>query len=193
MAINLSKNSTICLTKEVPKLSQITVGLGWDVAKSKGFLASIFQSRSDSIDLDASCILMDHRRNVIDRVWYSKLTSSCDSVHHQGDNLTGKGDGDDEQINISLPNLEKNVKYIAVTVNSFTGQTFENIDNAFCRIVDQGSKEICRYTLTEQGSHTGLFIGLLTCDNNEWHFTSKGIPINGRTVKDISKKLLKHI
>ncbi|MDD1792309.1 TerD family protein [Enterovibrio makurazakiensis] len=191
MSINLSKNSTISLTKEVPSLSQITVGLGWDVAKPKGFFGSIFGS--GSIDLDASCILMDENQKVIDEVWFSKLKSSCKGVHHQGDNRTGEGDGDDEQIRISLSKLNKSVKYIAITVNSFTGQSFEKVDNSFCRIIDQSSKEVCRFTLSEQGNHTGIFIGLLSLKNKEWSFSSKGIPMSGKTVKDMANLLPAHI
>jgi len=193
MSINLSKNSSISLTKEVPKLSEITIGLGWDVAQAKkGFFSSLFGS-TDSIDLDASCMLLNDELEVIDTVWYAKLTSDCGAVVHKGDNRTGEGNGDDEQIKVSLQRLPQNVKHIAVVVNSYTGQTFEKVANAFCRVVDQSSKETCRFTLSEQGSHTGVFIGLLTHDNNEWHFASKGVPISGRTVQDLSQHLIANI
>ncbi len=193
MSINLSKNSTISLTKEVEKLSNITVGLGWDVAKStnKGFFASLFSS--SSIDLDASCLLIDEQRRVLDSVWFRQLKSDCQAVHHQGDNTTGEGDGDDEQIKINLKRLPKAVKYIAITVNSFTGQTFDKVDNAFCRVLDQSSKEICRVTLNDQGSHTGIYIGLLTRNNEEWNFTSKAITTNGQNVKQIASTVVQHI
>lgn len=191
MSINLSKNSTISLTKEVEKLSSITVGLGWDVAKSKGFLASIFGTAS--IDLDASCLLIDENLNVLDSVWYAQLKSKCKSVIHQGDNLTGKGDGDDEKITINLTKLPNSVKYIAVTVNSFRGQTFDKVENAFCRILDQSSNEICRFTLNEKGGHTGIYIGLLTYKNKEWNFTSKGVNANGSNVNQIASTVLQHI
>jgi len=191
MSINLTKNSTISLTKELPNLSNVTVGLGWDVAKSKGFLGSLFSS--NSIDLDASCIFLDQELNTIDTVWYGKLKSSCKSVKHQGDNLTGAGNGDDEQIKINLKKLPASIKHLAITVTSFTGQSFERIENAFCRIIDEKSGELCRFTLSEQGKHTGIFIGLLTHDGNEWLFSSKGVAMNGCKVKDLSEDLKKHI
>ncbi|MUK91855.1 TerD family protein [Aliivibrio fischeri] len=193
MSINLSKNSSISLTKKVPKLSEITIGLGWDVAQEKkGFFSSLFGSDS-SIDLDASCILLSNELNIIDMVWYAKLASDCGAVNHKGDNRTGEGDGDDEQIKVSLQRLPSNVKHIAIVVNSYTGQTFEKVANAFCRVMDQSLKETCRFTLSEQGSHTGVFIGLLTYNNNEWHFASKGIPISGRTAQDLSRHIIANI
>ena len=191
MAINLSKNTTISLTKEVDKLSSIKVGLGWDVAKAKGLFASFFGS--DSIDLDASCLLIDKDKQIIDTIWYRQLRSKCRSVHHQGDNRTGEGEGDDETISINLNKLPSSVKYIAITVNSFTGQSFENVRNAFCRVRDQSSKEVCRYTLTEQGDHTGIFIGLLSYDNQEWYFTSKGVTTSGNSVKQLEATVINHI
>ncbi|WP_045462401.1 TerD family protein [Vibrio hyugaensis] len=191
MSINLSKNSTISLTKEVEKLSKLTVGLGWDVAKSKGFFASIFSS--NSIDLDASCLLIDERHDVLDSVWFGQLKSKCQSVIHQGDNLTGEGEGDDEQVCIDLNKLPSSVKYIAVTVNSFRGQTFDRVENAFCRVLDQSSREICRFTLNEQGSHTGIFIGLLSREGKEWNFSTKGITTNGNSVNKIANTVIQNI
>ncbi|GLT19698.1 tellurium resistance protein TerZ [Vibrio zhanjiangensis] len=192
MSINLSKNSTISLTKEVEKLSKITVGLGWDVAQpKKGFLS--FLLGTGSIDLDASCLLIDENHTVLDSVWFGKLKSKCKSVKHKGDNLTGQGDGDDEQICIDLHRLDRSVKHIAITVNSFRGQTFDRVDNAFCRVLDQSSREICRFTLNEQGSHTGIFIGLLSRENQEWKFTTKGVKANGNDVKSIASTVIQHI
>ncbi|MDR8326040.1 tellurium resistance protein TerZ, partial [Acinetobacter baumannii] len=83
---------------------------------------------------------------------------SCGSVVHSGDNLTGEGDGDDEIIRVDLTKLPANVEYLAFTVNSFRGQSFNDVDNAFCRVVDQPNKELARYQLTGQGAHTGIII-----------------------------------
>lgn len=191
MAINLSKNSSISLTKEVEKLSKVTVGLGWDVAKSKGFFSSLFTPAS--IDLDASCILFDEDLKEVNTVWFGQLKSNCGAIKHKGDNRTGDGDGDDEQISITLPKLPKSVKHLAITVNSFTGQSFQKVDNAFCRVMDRSAKEICRFTLSEQGPHTGVFIGLLSLKQGEWTFSSKGIPMSGRTVDDVKTQVAAHI
>ncbi|MFW7523731.1 TerD family protein [Vibrio ostreicida] len=191
MAIKLSKNSSISLTKEVKQLSKVTVGLGWDMAKPTGFLSSLFGATS--IDLDASCVLLDEKLREVDTVWFGQLKSKCGAIKHSGDNRTGDGDGDDEQIIISLPKLPKSVHHLAITVNSYAGQSFEKVDNAFCRVMDRSSKEICRFTLSEQGRHTGVFIGLLSVKQGEWIFSSKGIPMSGRTVDELKTQVMAHI
>ena len=129
MSISLSKNQKVSLSKESSGLSQLTVGLGWDPAKKSGFFAKLLAS--DSIDLDASCLLLDAGGNVQDQIWFRQLKSKCGSIVHTGDNLTGEGDGDDEVIKVNLGQLPSNVEHIAFTVNSFSGQSFNDVDNAF--------------------------------------------------------------
>ncbi|QNK32376.1 TerD family protein [Serratia sp. JUb9] len=182
--VSLSKNQTVSLSKQSSALSRLQFGLGWDPVKKKGLLASIF-GKNDAIDLDASCVLMDGAGNKIDTVWFSKLKSSCGSVIHGGDNLTGEGDGDDEVIEVNLSKLPAKVEYLVFTVNSFRGQTFNDVDNAFCRVVDQSGTELARYELTEQGSHTGIVIASLRRNNNNWDFTAHGNASRGRTIDDM--------
>lgn len=182
--VSLSKNQTVSLSKQSSALSQLHFGLGWDPIKKKGFFGSLFGG-GDAIDLDAGCVLIDSAGNNIDTVWFRKLKSSCGSVIHSGDNLTGEGDGDDEVINVNLNNLPANVEYLAFTVNSFRGQTFNDVDNAFCRVVDQSNKELARYQLTEQGPHTGIVIASLRRNNGSWDFTAHGHACRGRTIDDM--------
>ncbi|PHM47533.1 TerD family protein [Xenorhabdus miraniensis] len=180
--VSLSKNQSVSLTKQSASLAKVNFGLGWDpVAKKKGFLASLFGS-SDEIDLDASCILLDKSGNAIDTVWFGQLKSKCGSILHTGDNLTGEGDGDDEVICVDLIKLPVHVEYLAFTVNSFRGQTFNDVENAFCRVVDQNGKELARYQLNEQGSHTGIIISSLRRNGGQWDFTAHGVPCVGRTI-----------
>ncbi|MCG7498072.1 TerD family protein [Vibrio sp. Of7-15] len=186
MAISLKKNSSISLTKSVDsELTKITLGLGWDPVKKSGFFGSLFGGGGGSIDLDASCLLLDKDGNLVDKVWFQKLSTKCKSVRHQGDNLTGDGDGDDEKITVNLKKLPAATTHLALVVNSFRGQSFNQVENAFCRVLDQSNKEVCRFTLNEQGNHTGTFIALVSRNNNEWTFASKGIPATGRTVDDM--------
>ncbi|WP_340616890.1 TerD family protein [Xenorhabdus entomophaga] len=180
--VSLSKNQSVSLTKQSASLAKVNFGLGWDpIAKKKGFLASLFGS-SDEIDLDASCILLDKSGNAIDTVWFGQLKSKCGSILHTGDNLTGEGDGDDEVICVDLIKLPANVEYLAFTVNSFRGQTFNDVENAFCRVIDQNGKELARYQLNEQGSHTGIIISSLCRNGGQWDFTAHGVPCVGRTI-----------
>ena len=148
--VSLSKNQTVSLSKQSTALSQLQFGLGWDPVKKKGLFGSIFGG-NDSIDLDAGCVLLDAAGNKIDTIWFRKLKSSCGSVVHSGDNLTGEGDGDDEIIHVNLLKLPANVEYLAFTVNSFRGQSFNDVDNAFCRVVEQGGCSAGIYLNRQQG------------------------------------------
>ena len=185
--VSLLKNQTVSLAKTSgTELTRVAVGLGWDPVKKKaGLFGSLFGGGSDSIDLDASVVMLDANANPIDIVWFRKLSSNCGSLHHRGDNLTGEGEGDDEVIDIKLTSLSSNVKYLAVTVNSFRSQTFNEVDNAFCRIFNTANrdKEICNYKLKEQGPHTGVLIASLMRNGSDWEFTAHGIPCNGNTVE----------
>lgn len=180
--VSLSKNQTVSLSKQTASLNKLHFGLGWDPIKKKGLLGKLFGGGGDSIDLDASCVLLDQSGNAIDTIWFRALTSKCGAVKHSGDNRTGEGDGDDEVINVELSRLPANVEYLAFTVNSFQGQTFNEVENAFCRVVDQNAKELARYELTEQGSHTGIVIASLHRNGGLWDFTAHGRASSGRTI-----------
>lgn len=188
--VSLSKNQTVSLSKQTASLNKLHFGLGWDPIKKKGFLGKLFGGGSDSIDLDASCILLDQSGNAIDTIWFRALTSKCGAVKHSGDNRTGEGDGDDEVINVELSRLPANVEYLAFTVNSFQGQTFNEVENAFCRVVDHTGKELARYELTEQGSHTGIVIASLHRNGGLWDFTAHGRASSGRTIEAMQNDIV---
>lgn len=184
--VSLSKNQTVSLSKQSAGLSSLSIGLGWDAVKQKkGFFGALLGGGNDSIDLDASCVLLDSNGSKIDTIWFRQLKSKCGSVVHAGDNLTGEGDGDDEVIKVALAGLPSNVEYLVFTVNSFRGQTFNEVDNAFCRVVDQANKEIARYNLSEQGTHTGIVIASLRRNNGQWDFTAHGLAARGRMIDDM--------
>ncbi|WNN46387.1 MULTISPECIES: TerD family protein [Winslowiella] len=188
--VSLTKNQTVSLSKQSSALNKLHFGLGWDPIKKKGFMGKLFGGGSDSIDLDAGCVLLDKSGNQIDTIWFRKLKSSCGAVIHSGDNLTGEGDGDDEVINVELARLAPQVEYLAFTVNSFRGQTFNDVENAFCRVVDQAGKELARYQLTEQGAHTGIVIAALQRNNGQWDFTALGKACSGRTIDDMHSDIV---
>ena len=193
MAINLEKGQKINLQKaDGSSLQKVVLGVGWDVAKSKGFFG--FGGGAGSIDLDASCILFDDNKQVIDVVYFGQLRSKDGSIVHSGDNLTGDGDGDDEQITVSLPQLPASVKSLVFTVSSFRGQTFEKVENAFCRLVDQSSgQEIAKYSLSTQGAYTALIIAKIYRHNNEWKMHAIGESTQGRTFDQIIPHVIPHI
>ena len=189
MAVNLTKGQRISLEKEAgTSLTTVVMGLGWDIKKAKGGLLGSFlgSKKEQAIDLDASCILFDDAKNPLDLVWFRQLQSKDGSIVHTGDNRTGEGDGDDEQIIVQLSRVPVNVKTLVFTVNNFTGQNFENVENAFCRIVDQRSgKEIAKYDLSCGGQHTAMVMAKIYRHNGEWKMHAIGDYSHGRTVQDL--------
>ncbi|WAH55981.1 tellurium resistance TerZ family protein [Pseudomonas silvicola] len=185
MALTLAKNQSISLEKTAGGgLSKITLGLGWDPEKT-GFFGKLMGNSGD-IDLDASCILFDEGFKPVDLVWFRQLKSRDGSIQHSGDNRTGEGDGDDESIAVDLGRLPATVKHLVFTVNSFTGQTFQKVENAYCRIVDSGAnKELARFNLSEKGGHTGIVMASLTRGPAGWDFKAIGKTTNGRTADDL--------
>jgi tellurium resistance protein TerZ len=193
MSVNLQKGQKISLTKEAGgALTKITMGLGWDAAKSKGFLG--FGSKSQTIDLDASCVLFDQDNKPVDYVWFRQLKSKDGSIVHTGDNRTGEGDGDDEQIAVDLSQVPASVKSLVFTVNSFTGQNFSQVENAYCRILNAtNQKEVARYELSVQGAHTAQVMAKLYRHDGEWKMHAIGENGSGRTFDDLMPKITPHL
>jgi tellurium resistance protein TerZ len=184
MTVSLSKGQKVSLEKRGGgTLSRVRMGLGWDAAKKKG----LFGSRRQTIDLDASALLFDAAGGLVDQVWFRQLNSRDGSVHHTGDNLTGAGEGDDESIQVDLSRLPATVNTLVFTVNSFTGQNFSQIENAYCRLLDEtaGDAELARYDLTGSGSHTAQIMAKVSRDGAGWSMTALGIPASGRTFHDL--------
>jgi tellurium resistance protein TerZ len=189
VTITLQKGQGLSLAKN-SGLSKVTMGLGWDAAKpaSSGFFGRLFGGAAtpDSIDLDASVIVFDARRKAIDTIWFRNAEGQGGAIRHGGDNLTGDGDGDDEVIHVDLSRLPAEAVSLVFTVNSFRGQTFNEVDNAVCRLLDQVSgEELCRFTLSEQGSHTGVIMAILSRASGTWEMRAVGKAANGRTVSDM--------
>ena len=180
MSVNLVKGQKINLSKEVAGgLTKIMVGLGWDAAK-KGLFGS-----KPNIDCDASAILCDSNGKYMDLVYYRNLQLSDGSIVHQGDNLTGAGDGDDEQIMVDLSKVSPSVGKIVFVVNIYSAsdrkQHFGMIQNAFIRLVDMDkNNEICRYNLSDNYyGMEGLIVGEIYRYNGEWKFNAIGSGFQG--------------
>lgn len=189
MSINLSKKEKISLEKNSGGLTRVFMGLGWDAAKeqSGGFFSKMFSSDGGSIDLDASCILLDSNKKIVDTIWFGQLKSRDGSVVHSGDNLTGAGDGDDEMINVDLTRLPSNVNHLVFVISSFRGQTFDKVESAFCRLVDTTNKnELARYNLSGKNPHTAQIMAQVYKENGIWTMQALGEPTNGRTVNDFA-------
>jgi tellurium resistance protein TerZ len=183
MGVNLSKGQSVSLVKSGGGgLTQVRMGLGWDAVKKRG----LFGSRSQAIDLDASALLFDANNALVDQVWFQQLTSRDGSIQHTGDNRTGQGEGDDESIRVHLDGVSPAVRTIVFTVNSFTGQDFSQIENAFCRLIDESNEsEVARYELSGSGSHTAQIMSKVTRSDGGWTMTAIGATASGRTFHDL--------
>lgn len=179
MSINLSKGQKVDLTKGNPGLSKLMVGLGWDV--------NAFDSGVD-FDLDAAAFLLgDNGRCPSDKdfIFYGNLEHTSGAAKHMGDNLTGEGDGDDEQVQIDLSKVPANISKIAFTVTIYDSETrrqnFGQVANAFIRIVDEmHNTELIRYDLGEDFSvETAVVVGELYRHNGEWKFNAIGSGFQG--------------
>lgn len=201
MSVSLSKKQTISLTKADAGLKKVFMGLGWDAATSKpvksgGFFSSLFGSNSGSgsssgnsgsIDLDASC-LMFNGQNLVDTISFRQLRSKDGSVVHTGDNLTGEGDGDDEMINVDLNAVPANVTSLVFVITSFRGQTFNEVESAFCRLVNaETNKELANYKLSDKTPTTAQVMAKVYKENGEWMMQAIGAPADGRVASDLLK------
>lgn len=196
MSVNLQKGQKVDLTKNNQGLSRVIVGLGWDeVAQKRG----LFSKKPADIDCDASAIMLtagDKLSSNSDVVFYHNLRHSSGAVNHQGDNLTGAGDGDDEQIIVDLKKVPEQYQKIVFVVTIYQarerGQHFGLIRNAFIRIVDASNgSELCKFDLSEDYSgSTAMIFGELYRYNGEWKFSAVGQPTNDNGISDMAKRFL---
>lgn len=179
MPVNLKKGQKVSLTKENPGLKRVVVGLGWDV--------NAFDTGGD-FDLDAAAFLLTDSGKVKDSgdfVFYGNLKHTSGSVQHMGDNLTGAGEGDDEQIKIDLSKVPENITKIAFTVTIYEPekrrQNFGQINNAFIRIYNEDTgEEMLRYDLGEDFSiETAAVFGEVYKNGSEWKFNAIGSGYQG--------------
>lgn len=182
MSISLQKGQKVSLSKDNAGLSRIVVGLGWDEVEQAKTGFSFFSKKPDPIDCDASAILLVNGR-LIDKndvVYFGNLRHNSGTVQHMGDNLTGEGEGDDEQIQIDLAAVPERYDKIVIVVNIYQAlkrnQHFGMIRNAFIRLVDmRNNNEMCRYNLTENYSGmTAMIFGEVYRHNGEWKFNAIG-------------------
>lgn len=192
MSVNMTKGQQVSLTKAGGgTLTKVRMGLGWDATKKRGMFGGM---KTQSIDLDASCLLFDGAGNLVDQVWFQQLNSADGSVRHTGDNRTGAGDGDDESVVVDLSRVPSGVKTLVFTVNSFTGQDFSQIENAYCRLVDEtNEEEIAKFTLTGSGQHTAQLMAKVTREGQGWAMTAIGAAASGRTFRELLPAVAAHL
>jgi tellurium resistance protein TerD len=195
MAINLSKGQTINLDKDVNDLSKICIGLGWDVKKKNaegGFFKKLFAAPEDDFDLDAFAILLGENGKIMnfgnklvgsDVIFFNNLHHPSGHIWHTGDNLTGEGEGDDEQIMVNLRDIGQHYHRIIFAVNIYQGtqrgQHFGQVENAFIRAVDGRNNEMLRFNLSDDSTYnnmrTVVFAEVYRKDGG-WKFRALGDP-----------------
>ena len=196
MSVNLQKGQKVELKKDNGGvLHKVMVGLGWDEAEQRrGF----FSLKPADIDCDASAILCKSGKlsSNSDIVYYGNLRHSSGAVKHMGDNLTGAGDGDDEQIFVDLDNIPAQYDKIIFVVNIYQATTrkqdFGLIRNAFIRICDiENDKELCIYDLSEnyQGM-TAMIFGEIYRHNNMWKFNAIGQATKDISISELARRYL---
>ena len=192
--VNLQKGQKVDLTKGNSGLKRLIVGLGWDAAKRTGFF-----SRTQTIDCDAEAILLrtgGKLTNKNDVVFYNHLRHESGCVIHQGDNLTGDGDGDDEQIMVYLQDMPSVYERVVITVTIYQAnakkQHFGMIKNAYIRIVNaDNGQELCRYNLSDNyDGKTAMIFGEIYRHNGEWKFSAIGEGTNDDGVSQVMNRYL---
>ncbi|MCC0698908.1 TerD family protein [Clostridioides sp. ZZV15-6383] len=200
MSINLSKGDKIDLKKSNPGLSNILVGLGWDPVQQSGggFFKSLFGGGQADIDCDASVFMLNQEgklSGIKDLIYFGNLKSACKSVLHTGDNLTGEGAGDDEQILVNLDKVPSNIHKLLFVVNIYNcvdrKQHFGMIENAYIRVEDQSNKkEIAKYNLSNNYSEkTTLIVGAIYRKDGSWQFKAIGEGTKDAGLKEVMQNL----
>lgn len=188
MSVNLVKGQKLNLSKEVAGLKKVVVGLGWDAVKQGLF------GHQPNIDCDASAIILGKKGKYRDAVYFGNRSSEHGFVFHHGDNLTGDGDGDDEQITVNLEKMPDDVEKVVFVVNIYAcesrKQDFGLIKNAFIRLVDNSTgKEICRYNLSEDyAGKTAMVFAEVYKKDGEWRFNAIGQGTNDTSVSELANR-----
>jgi len=173
MGVSLTKGGNVSLTKAAPNLTAVTVGLGWDARATTGA----------DFDLDASALALGENHKIVSDqyfIFFNNLRSPDGSIEHLGDNLTGEGEGDDEQVNVDLAAVPPNITTIGFAVSIYEGdsrsQSFGQVRNAYIRVVNRADNaELARYDLTEDAStETAMVFGELYRNGPEWKFRAVG-------------------
>ena len=195
MSVSLQKGQKVSLSKGNDGLNKVIVGLGWDEAQkaSGGFLGGLFGGSQASIDCDASALMLKNGKltDKKDIIYFGNLKHVSGTVVHMGDNLTGAGDGDDEQIVIELNRVPADYDRIVMVVNIYKAsernQHFGMIKNAFIRIVDsRNNTELCRFNLSDDYTGmTAMIFGELYRSGGEWKFNAIGQGTTDSSLKEL--------
>lgn len=216
MAISLKKGQGVSLKKAENELSEVTIGLGWDVAEDGGggFLGKLLGKKQEEYDLDAVAFLLDQNGKVAnlgsngpdggptlkdgDIIFYNSMHHHSGAIWLTGDNRTGAGDGDDEQIIVKLDQLPQDCKKVLFVVQIYQGieknQNFAKVKNAFIRAIDKKNKEMCRFDLSGNPAYSNcrsMVFAELERQGSEWTFNAIGKPYPGDSFVEILREYVR--
>lgn len=197
MSVNLQKGQKVELRKSNGgSLQRVMIGLGWDAAQRK---RGLFAPKPQDIDCDSSVFACQNGRlvDITDIVYFGNLTHKSGAIRHMGDNLTGGGEGDDEQVFVNLVSLPAEYDKIIFVVNIYQAQErkqhFGMIQNAFIRICDaeNNNQELCKYNLSENyDGMTAMVFGEIYRYKNAWKFNAIGQATRDNSVSDLAKRFV---
>jgi stress response protein SCP2 len=168
--IELTRDQEMVLARDDgTSLGRLTMGLGWDKKPGAGFIGT----GAPDVDLDASAVQYAGEQ-LFDLAFFNHLETRDGSVTHLGDNISGRGDGDDEQITIDLAKVFPRVDTMLFLVSSYQGHSLEFVRNAYCRLVAEDGEEIARFTLTEGVPRTGFMMAKMFRDGDQWRLKAIG-------------------
>jgi stress response protein SCP2 len=168
--IELTRDQEMVLARDDgTSLGRLTMGLGWDKKPGAGFIGT----GAPDVDLDASAVQYAGEQ-LFDLAFFNHLETRDGSVTHLGDNISGRGDGDDEQITVDLAKVFPRVDTMLFLVSSYQGHSLEFVRNAYCRLVDEDDEEIARFTLTEGVPRTGFMMAKMFRDGDQWRLKAIG-------------------
>ena len=196
MSVSLKKGQKVSLTKDNDGLDKVIIGLGWDAAERKK--SGLFSAKPKPIDCDASVIALQGGKLLENKdiIYFGNLKHHSGSIIHTGDNLTGDGDGDDEQVIVELSKIPENYDKIVFIVNIYEAtkrnQHFGMINNAYIRIIDSRTNtEMFKYNLTDDYSNmTSMIFGEIYRHNDEWKFNPIGQGTTDDGLPAVAKKFV---
>lgn len=175
----------------VASIHNVAMAIGWSAVEKSGFFGRFF---GKEIDLDASCIAVDRNGDVVDVVFYNKPSGCGDQVRHSGDDRTGEASGDNELIYVKLDTMPPDITQLFFVITSYEGQNFNDIKNAYCRLIDYDTKtELIHYNISGSGSHTAMVMCKLIREPAGWAMQAIGANAMGTTPSSMFKEVLKYV
>ena len=189
MVISMEKKEKLLLNSVgMVGLTNLRIGFRWNIVqkKSRGFFGKFFADDSEGVDLEASCLMFDENKKIIDTVSFRQLMSKDGSIIHSGDNLAA--DYDDDVIRVNLSKIPVGITSLVFVISSFHGKTFNEIESISCRLInEENNKELARYKILGKTNHITQIMARIYRENGNWTMQTLGESTNARTDLDLAE------